>query len=178
MIGFLFFVFCFSVLCLLDSAAYYADRADKCAGAFYGGNGNAVAANLLFILAVIGWVGATCMTLFMIIKFTVGMRVSKEMEVQYYYHTIPGETSVYATILYRFYFSRVSSFRFAASTTVQRVFLGWSGEITFFYAPTCTFFSPLVFMAILLRDCLAVLPVLPRVFRGCSRGWSGEMTFF
>lgn len=72
---------------LLDSAAYYSDRADKCAGAFYGGNGNAVAANLLFILAVIGWVGATCMTLFMAIKFTVGMRVSKEMEVQHY-HTI------------------------------------------------------------------------------------------
>ncbi|CAN0257487.1 unnamed protein product [Ectocarpus sp. 12 AP-2014] len=59
--------------------AYY-DRADKCAGAFYGGAGNAVGANFVFILAVIAWVVATCMALFMGIKMTVGMRVDKEME--------------------------------------------------------------------------------------------------
>ncbi|CAN0197190.1 unnamed protein product, partial [Hapterophycus canaliculatus] len=61
------------------AAAYY-DRADKCAGAFYGGSGNAVAANLVFILATIAWVVGTCMVLFMAIKMTIGMRVDKEME--------------------------------------------------------------------------------------------------
>lgn len=64
-----------------DSAAYYGDRADKCAGAFYGGDGTAVATAIVFILAVIAWVGATCFILFTVIKMTVGMRVSKEMEV-------------------------------------------------------------------------------------------------
>ncbi|CAM9777356.1 unnamed protein product [Ectocarpus fasciculatus] len=60
--------------------AYYGDRADKCAGAFYGGSGNAIGANFVFILAVIAWVMATCMALFMGIKATVGIRVDKEME--------------------------------------------------------------------------------------------------
>lgn len=64
-----------------DVAAYY-DRADKCAGVFYGGDGAAVAAAVVFILAIIAWVGAACGVLFMVIKFTVGMRVSKEMEVR------------------------------------------------------------------------------------------------
>lgn len=32
--------------------AYYGDRADKCAGVFYGGNGSALAAQVVFILAV------------------------------------------------------------------------------------------------------------------------------
>ncbi|CAN0148571.1 unnamed protein product, partial [Hapterophycus canaliculatus] len=53
--------------------AYY-DRADKCAGAFYGGDGNAVAANLVFILAVVGWTAGTCMLLFTAINVTIGMR--------------------------------------------------------------------------------------------------------
>jgi len=66
-----------------DAAAYYSDRAEKCAGAFYGGDGTAVLTAICFILAVIAWVVATCMTLFMAIKFTVGMRVDKEMEVSY-----------------------------------------------------------------------------------------------
>ncbi|CAN0020123.1 unnamed protein product, partial [Sphacelaria rigidula] len=60
-------------------AAYY-DRADKCAGVFYGGDGAAVAAAVVFILAIIAWVGGTCTILFLAIKFTVGLRVSKEME--------------------------------------------------------------------------------------------------
>jgi len=64
-----------------DNNAYYSDRSDKCAGAFYGGDGSAVGANVVFILAVIAWVCATCMALFMAIKFTIGMRVDKEMEV-------------------------------------------------------------------------------------------------
>eukprot|EP00904_Undaria_pinnatifida_P002669 jgi/Undpi1/12402/HiC_scaffold_5.g02074.m1 len=62
------------------AAAYYADRASKCAGAFYGGDGSAVAANVVFILAVVAWVAVTCGTLFVAIKLTIGMRVTKEME--------------------------------------------------------------------------------------------------
>jgi len=63
-----------------DSAAYY-DRADDCAGAFYGGNGAAVGANFVFILAIIAWVGATCAILFLGIKHTIGIRVDDDMEV-------------------------------------------------------------------------------------------------
>jgi hypothetical protein len=33
-------------------AAYYSDRADKCAGVFYGGTGDMLAANIVFLLAV------------------------------------------------------------------------------------------------------------------------------
>jgi Amt family ammonium transporter len=32
--------------------AYYSDRAEKCAGVFYGGSGDMLAANFVFILAV------------------------------------------------------------------------------------------------------------------------------
>ncbi|CAM9857351.1 unnamed protein product [Discosporangium mesarthrocarpum] len=62
------------------AAAYYADRAERCAGAFYGGDGSSVAAAIVFILAILAWVGTTCVLLFVGIKLTVGMRVSKEME--------------------------------------------------------------------------------------------------
>ncbi|CAN0382183.1 unnamed protein product, partial [Ectocarpus sp. 8 AP-2014] len=77
-------VFAASLFATKDNCEYgmaYYDRADKCAGAFYGGAGNAVGANFVFILAVIAWVVATCMALFMGINMTVGMRVDKEMEV-------------------------------------------------------------------------------------------------
>jgi len=39
-------------------AAYYADRAKDCAGILYGGDGGALAANLLFVLFLIAWVGS------------------------------------------------------------------------------------------------------------------------
>ncbi|CAM9194013.1 unnamed protein product, partial [Ascophyllum nodosum] len=63
------------------SAAYY-DRADNCAGAFYGGSGAAVGANVVFILAVIGWVGVTSAILFLGLKFTVGIRVPEADELR------------------------------------------------------------------------------------------------
>lgn len=69
-----FFSFC------SDAAAYYGEPS-KCAGVFYGGGGNALGANFLFILAVIAWTAATCMVLFTAIKVTVGIRVDREMEV-------------------------------------------------------------------------------------------------
>lgn len=59
--------------------AYYGEP-DKCAGVFYGGDGSVLAANVLFILAVIGWVCGTCMFLFVALDSTIGMRVSREEE--------------------------------------------------------------------------------------------------
>lgn len=75
-------VFAASLFATKDNyaAAYYSDRAEKCAGAFYGGDGSAVAANVVFILAIVGWVASTCGVLFVALKLTVGMRVTKEME--------------------------------------------------------------------------------------------------
>ncbi|CAM9782708.1 unnamed protein product [Choristocarpus tenellus] len=60
--------------------AYYEDRASECAGVFYGGDGSSLAAAIVFILAILAWVGGTCTIMFVILKLTVGMRVSKEME--------------------------------------------------------------------------------------------------
>ncbi|CAM9690808.1 unnamed protein product [Discosporangium mesarthrocarpum] len=60
--------------------AYYADRAKTCAGVFYGGDGSSLAAAVVFALAILVWVGMTCMILFLTIRFTFGMRVTKEME--------------------------------------------------------------------------------------------------
>lgn len=58
----------------------YSGDPDKCAGVFYGGDGTALGVNCLFILAIIGWVGTTCMVLFLTLKYTVGVRVEKEVE--------------------------------------------------------------------------------------------------
>ncbi|CAM9965157.1 unnamed protein product [Ectocarpus sp. 4 AP-2014] len=57
-----------------------AERADKCAGAFYGGDGSTLTVGLVFLLALITWTVVTCMALFLGIKFTIGIRVSQEAE--------------------------------------------------------------------------------------------------
>ncbi|CAM9270046.1 unnamed protein product [Ectocarpus sp. 12 AP-2014] len=59
---------------------YSAERADKCAGAFYGGDGSTLAVGLVFLLALIAWTVVTCMALFLGIKYTIGIRVSQEVE--------------------------------------------------------------------------------------------------
>ncbi|CAM9785880.1 unnamed protein product, partial [Ectocarpus sp. 12 AP-2014] len=59
---------------------YSAGRADKCAGAFYGGDGSTLAVGLVFLLALIAWTVVTCMALFLGIKYTIGIRVSQEVE--------------------------------------------------------------------------------------------------
>jgi Amt family ammonium transporter len=59
---------------------YYSDRADECAGVFYGGNGAALGAACVFILFILAWVGATATVLFIGCKYTIGVRVSKEVE--------------------------------------------------------------------------------------------------
>jgi Amt family ammonium transporter len=55
-------------------------RAGDCAGVFYGGNADTLFANFVFCLFVIGWTGGLIAILFMICKFTIGVRVSKEIE--------------------------------------------------------------------------------------------------
>ena len=62
------------------ASAYYSARASDCAGVFYGGNGNMLAANFVFVLAVIGWVGVLSTILFQLCKMTIGVRVSLEVE--------------------------------------------------------------------------------------------------
>merc|ERR1711871_26406 len=62
------------------SSAYYSARASKCAGLFYGGDGSSLGANLVFILAIIGWTGTLSTLLFMGCKLTIGVRVSLEVE--------------------------------------------------------------------------------------------------
>ncbi|KAJ1453573.1 ammonium transporter family-domain-containing protein [Pelagophyceae sp. CCMP2097] len=56
------------------------DRAEDCQGVFYGGDGGAVSAAVLFILFVVFWVGSTIGSLFLLLKYTIGVRVSKEVE--------------------------------------------------------------------------------------------------
>jgi len=60
--------------------AYYGE-VDQCAGVFYGGDGSALVANLVFILSVLTWVGVTCMALFLGIKYTVGIRTTSSEEI-------------------------------------------------------------------------------------------------
>mmetsp|Transcript_23009 Transcript_23009/g.33385 ORF Transcript_23009/g.33385 Transcript_23009/m.33385 type:complete len:486 (-) Transcript_23009:187-1644(-) len=62
------------------ASAYYSDRADKCCGAFYGCGGKTFGANFVFIIAVACWTLSLSLILFYGIKFTVGLRVPKEME--------------------------------------------------------------------------------------------------
>uniref|UniRef100_A0A7S2QUY7 Ammonium transporter n=1 Tax=Triparma pacifica TaxID=91992 RepID=A0A7S2QUY7_9STRA len=62
------------------SAAYYSARAAKCAGIFEGGDGSMLAANVVFIIAVILWVGITSTLLFLGCKMTIGVRVFLEVE--------------------------------------------------------------------------------------------------
>ncbi len=94
--------------------AYYGDRADKCAGAFYGGDGTAILTAIVFVLAVIAWVCATCMALFMGIKMSIGMRVDKEMEVSLTFCVVVG--GVAAAVVH-------TTMALTASSFIQRLTL-------------------------------------------------------
>lgn len=61
-------------------AAYSAERSDSCAGLFYGGGARTFAANTVFCLATLSWVGALSLILFITVKLTVGIRVAKHQE--------------------------------------------------------------------------------------------------
>ena len=60
--------------------AYYSDRAEDCAGVFYGGDGGGLLAAILFVLFIIVWVGGTTTALFLGLKVTIGIRCSTEEE--------------------------------------------------------------------------------------------------
>eukprot|EP00904_Undaria_pinnatifida_P000757 jgi/Undpi1/10682/HiC_scaffold_29.g13130.m1 len=60
--------------------AYYSERQGDCCGAFYGCGGKQFAANLVFVLAVLGWSGICSTLMFLFAKYTVGLRVTKEVE--------------------------------------------------------------------------------------------------
>lgn len=63
------------------AAAYSEELADDCAGLFYGGlGGRALAAQVVFGLAIMAWVGTLTLILFVTVKLTIGIRVSKEQE--------------------------------------------------------------------------------------------------
>jgi Amt family ammonium transporter len=53
---------------------------DRCCGLFYGCSGHLLGANLIYLAALLAWVGVTGVLLFQTIKYTVGLRVSSEME--------------------------------------------------------------------------------------------------
>ena len=59
---------------------YYGDRAEECAGLFYGGSGASLGAALVFALFLFAWVGITSTMLFVGCKYTIGVRVSREVE--------------------------------------------------------------------------------------------------
>ena len=63
------------------SHAYYSDRAEKCAGLFYGGKGNLFLANMQFILFLIAWVGLTTTLIVYPLKHFGLLRVTKEEEI-------------------------------------------------------------------------------------------------
>jgi Amt family ammonium transporter len=60
--------------------AYYSDRAEDCAGVFYGGDGGGLLAAILFVLFIIVWVGGATTALFLGLKVTIGIRCSTEEE--------------------------------------------------------------------------------------------------
>lgn len=57
------------------------DFDDPDAGVFYGGSGHQLGMQIFGVVMIIIFVGALSFLLFYLIKITVGMRVSKEVEV-------------------------------------------------------------------------------------------------
>mmetsp|Transcript_33899 Transcript_33899/g.43551 ORF Transcript_33899/g.43551 Transcript_33899/m.43551 type:complete len:482 (+) Transcript_33899:138-1583(+) len=62
------------------AAAYYSARASKCAGAFYGGDGSALGAQIAFLIVLLLWTGFWGSLMFLIMKRLNILRVSKEIE--------------------------------------------------------------------------------------------------
>jgi Amt family ammonium transporter len=50
-------------------------RIDQCMGAFYGGNGWQLGANLCFIFAILAWVGSLSLIMYFFLDMTLGVRV-------------------------------------------------------------------------------------------------------
>lgn len=62
------------------SAAYYSDRAEACAGIFYGGDGSAIAAAIVFLLAIIAWVSVLSGIIFGALSAAKILRVEAQVE--------------------------------------------------------------------------------------------------
>lgn len=62
------------------AAAYYADRAAKCAGVFYGGSGRMLAANLVLLIMIILWTSTCTIVVFGSLSIMKVLRVSEEVE--------------------------------------------------------------------------------------------------
>mmetsp|Transcript_75963 Transcript_75963/g.216751 ORF Transcript_75963/g.216751 Transcript_75963/m.216751 type:complete len:444 (-) Transcript_75963:428-1759(-) len=75
--------------------AYYSDRADDCAGVFYGGNGCSLAAGVVFILSIIAWVGAWSCVVFGGLRNMGLLRVEEHVEEEGMDKSEHGVTSGY-----------------------------------------------------------------------------------
>ena len=62
------------------AAAYYADRAAKCAGVFYGGSGRMLGANLILLIMIILWTSMCSIVVFGSLSIMKVLRVSEEVE--------------------------------------------------------------------------------------------------
>mmetsp|Transcript_33689 Transcript_33689/g.107653 ORF Transcript_33689/g.107653 Transcript_33689/m.107653 type:complete len:594 (+) Transcript_33689:100-1881(+) len=62
------------------SAYVTGDRADDCAGLFYGGDGGSLSAAVVFVLANLAWTGGNMVLLFSILKVTLGIRTAEEAD--------------------------------------------------------------------------------------------------
>jgi ammonia channel protein AmtB len=60
--------------------AYYSARATECAGVFYGGSGNMLAAQILFIFANLCWTSVCSICVFGGLKFVGLLRVAADVE--------------------------------------------------------------------------------------------------
>lgn len=61
-------------------AAYYADRAEDCAGIFYGGDGSTLASNIVLIIMNIIWTGTLSFVIFFSLNFFGLLRIDHQTE--------------------------------------------------------------------------------------------------
>jgi len=64
------------------SGSYYSDRADDCAGAFYGGDGGSLGSGICFLFTNVAWTGSNIFIMMALLKYVYpyGIRVSDEVE--------------------------------------------------------------------------------------------------
>ncbi|CAM9743873.1 unnamed protein product [Phaeothamnion confervicola] len=60
--------------------AYFSARAEKCTGVFYGGPGNQLGAQIVFLIVILGWVGVLSVLTFLVARHTFGLRLDPEVE--------------------------------------------------------------------------------------------------
>jgi len=60
--------------------AFYSNRASKCCGGFYGCGGSQFGANFVFLIVIVGFTGICSFLMYSLARYTVGLRVSSEVE--------------------------------------------------------------------------------------------------